>query len=396
MICLPGHVNRLRSSRPGSSSGHGLVVLRGQSGTLEALYIVQVCYIAQGRQVMSKTNRRNFVKASAVAAGAAATLSFPTIVSASRGANERIRVGLVGWVDACTRMWEAWRRWPSPITSRSPRSATAIRSKLDSAGKDYPELANLKLKTYTDQRKLFEDKSIDAISFSTQDHWHALQTIWACQAGKHVYVEKPPTWCIWEGRKMVEAARKYGCMVQVGTQNRSSPNIREGIQKLQEGVIGKLYMARAIVVQAAREPGQAQAGAGSAGARLGRLGWSGETGRVQRIPSSALVLAGEFRQRRLGESAGARRGQGSLGAGTERASRDGHVHGRSLRARRHRRRRYAQYAGVPLQMGRQQCAGDGGESALVHQQRSADARQVPVHGSESVSSVRSSSAAKGT
>ncbi len=99
---------------------------------------------------------------------------------------------------------------------------------------------------YTDQRALFDDPSIDAISFSTQDHWHALQAIWAFQAGKHVFIEKPPSWCIWEGRKMVEAARKYRCMVQVGTQNRSSPNVVEGMQKLREGLIGKLYMARAI------------------------------------------------------------------------------------------------------------------------------------------------------
>jgi predicted dehydrogenase len=91
---------------------------------------------------------------------------------------------------------------------------------------------------------LFDDKEIDAVSFSTQDHWHALQTIWACQAGKHVYVEKPPTWCIAEGRKMVEAARKYKRMVQIGTQNRSSPNVVEGMQKLKEGVLGKLYMGR--------------------------------------------------------------------------------------------------------------------------------------------------------
>jgi predicted dehydrogenase len=119
-------------------------------------------------------------------------------------------------------------------------------NKLADAATTYPDLAGLKLKTYTDQRKLFDDSSIDAISFSTQDHWHALQTIWACQAGKHVFIEKPPSWCIWEGRKMVEAARKYRCMVQVGTQNRSSPNVIEGMQKLKEGLIGKLYMARAI------------------------------------------------------------------------------------------------------------------------------------------------------
>ena len=117
-------------------------------------------------------------------------------------------------------------------------------SRIDSAPGRYAGLADKKLATYTDQRKLFEDKSIDAISFSTQDHWHALQTIWACQAGKDVYVEKPATHNIWEGRRMVEAARKYGRMVQIGTQNRSSPNVMEGIRKLKEGVIGDLYMAR--------------------------------------------------------------------------------------------------------------------------------------------------------
>ena len=195
---------------------------------------------------MSTTNRRTFVKASAVAASGAATIGFPTLVLGQRGANERIRVGLVGLGG---RMHSHIGSLAALAKSDNVEIAAICdcdQAKLDSAAKTYPELAGLTLKTYTDQRQLFEDKSIDAISFSTQDHWHALQTIWACQAGKHVYVEKPPTWCIWEGRKMVEAARKYKCMVQVGTQNRSSPNVREGIQKLKEGVIGKLYMARAI------------------------------------------------------------------------------------------------------------------------------------------------------
>jgi predicted dehydrogenase len=195
---------------------------------------------------MMKTNRRTFVKASAVAASAAATFSFPTLLLGQRGANERIRVGLVG----------LGNRMQSHVGSLAAMAKTdnveiaavcdCDQAKLDAAETSYAGLAGLKLKKYNNQRALLDDKSIDAISFSTQDHWHALQTIRACQAGKHVYVEKPPTWCIWEGRKMVEAARKYGCMVQVGTQNRSSPNIREGIQKLQEGVIGKLYMGRAM------------------------------------------------------------------------------------------------------------------------------------------------------
>jgi predicted dehydrogenase len=99
---------------------------------------------------------------------------------------------------------------------------------------------------FVDYRKLLEDKSIDAVALATPNHWHALQTIWACQAGKDVYVEKPASHNIFEGRKMVEAARKYGRMVQTGTQCRSSPKIRDGIQKLKEGVIGRVYMARGI------------------------------------------------------------------------------------------------------------------------------------------------------
>ena len=195
---------------------------------------------------MSKTNRRTFVKASAVATGGAATIGFPTLVLGQRGANERIRVAMVGLGGRMRSHIGSLAALAQSDNVEIAAICDCDQSKLDSAAKTYPELAGLKLKMYTDQHRLFEDKSIDAVSFATQDHWHALQTIWACQAGKHVYVEKPPTWCIWEGRKMVEAARKYKCMVQIGTQNRSSPNVREGIQKLQEGVIGKLYMGRAM------------------------------------------------------------------------------------------------------------------------------------------------------
>jgi predicted dehydrogenase len=84
------------------------------------------------------------------------------------------------------------------------------------------------------------------VSNALGDRWHALSTIWACQAGKDTYVEKPGTHNLFEGRQMVEAARKYKCLVQHGTQNRSSPNIREGIAKLREGVIGDVYAARGI------------------------------------------------------------------------------------------------------------------------------------------------------
>ncbi len=192
---------------------------------------------------MANTSRRTFLKSSAAIAGAVAA---PAVVLGQRGANDRIRVGLVGMGG---RMHSHVGSLAGIAKSDNVEIAAICdcdRSKLDAAAKGYPELEGLKLAVYTDQRKLFDDRSIDAVSFATQDHWHALQTIWACQAGKDVYVEKPPTCCIWEGRKMVEAARKYGRMVQIGTQNRSSPYIIEGIQKLKEGVIGKLYMARGL------------------------------------------------------------------------------------------------------------------------------------------------------
>jgi predicted dehydrogenase len=195
---------------------------------------------------MSRTNRRTFVKASAVAASGAAAIGFPTLVLGQRGANDRIRVGLVGLGGRMRSHIGSLKAMATTDNVQIAAICDCDEKRLADAATTYPDLAGLTLKTYTDQRKLFEDASIDAISFSTQDHWHALQTIWACQAGKHVFIEKPPSWCIWEGCKMVEAARKYKCMVQVGTQNRSSPNVIEGMQKLKEGLIGKVYMARAI------------------------------------------------------------------------------------------------------------------------------------------------------
>lgn len=98
--------------------------------------------------------------------------------------------------------------------------------------------------TEYDMRRVFEDKDIDAVSFATPNHWHALGTIWACQAGKHVYVEKPSCHNVFEGRKMVEAARKYNRIVQVGFQNRSINNVRQAMQFLHDGGIGEVYMAR--------------------------------------------------------------------------------------------------------------------------------------------------------
>jgi len=99
---------------------------------------------------------------------------------------------------------------------------------------------------YTDVRKLLEDKSVDVISIATPNHWHSLIGIWACQAGKDVYVEKPCSHNIFEGRQLVSAAGKYNRIVQHGTNSRSGVAVREAVAKMREGVIGDVYMARGL------------------------------------------------------------------------------------------------------------------------------------------------------
>jgi predicted dehydrogenase len=99
---------------------------------------------------------------------------------------------------------------------------------------------------FTDVRKLLEDKSIDAISIATPNHTHTLITIWGCQAGKDVYVEKPCTHNVFEATQIAAAAKKYNRIVQHGTNARSALAIREGVEQLRNGVIGDLYMARGL------------------------------------------------------------------------------------------------------------------------------------------------------
>ena len=120
---------------------------------------------------------------------------------------------------------------------------------------------------------MLDNKSVDAIVMGTPDHWHALGTILACQAGKDVYVEKPTSHSIWESRKMVDAARKYQRVVQVGTQNRSAPYIKTAIEYLRSGKLGKVHFLR--IVNSKLRPG-IEPGAGQQPPRRGQLrhpGW---------------------------------------------------------------------------------------------------------------------------
>ncbi len=101
-------------------------------------------------------------------------------------------------------------------------------------------------KYYQDVRKLLENKDIDIVSFATPNHWHALGTIWACQAGKDVYVEKPVSHNVSEGRRMVEAARKYNRIVQTGTQCRSHRGIQSAMEFLHSGKLGQVFLAKGL------------------------------------------------------------------------------------------------------------------------------------------------------
>ncbi|MDA2930334.1 Gfo/Idh/MocA family oxidoreductase [Acidobacteria bacterium AH-259-O06] len=108
------------------------------------------------------------------------------------------------------------------------------------------DLTGREVQFEVDIRRVLDDKEIDAISIATPNHWHSLMTVWACQAGKDVYVEKPVSHNVWEGRQAVEAARRYGRIVATGTQNRSYPHVQEAIRLLHEGVIGEVYMAKGL------------------------------------------------------------------------------------------------------------------------------------------------------
>ena len=103
--------------------------------------------------------------------------------------------------------------------------------------------------TFWDIRKLLEHKDIDAISIATPDYWHALMTVWGCQAGKDVCVEKPVSFTVVEGRRMVEAARKYQRIVQAGLDMRSEPQVRAAMRALHTGKLGKVYRAKIDMVK---------------------------------------------------------------------------------------------------------------------------------------------------
>src|SRR6266511_698526 len=189
---------------------------------------------------MNHLTRRSFLKRSLATSAA---LSLPARFWAQvPGANDDLRVAVIGFNG----------QGKSHIHSLTGIKGVRIvalcdvdRTVLEREAKEL-EKEGKPIQTYTDVRKLLESKSIDAISTATPNHWHALISVWACQAGKDVYVEKPVSHNVWEGRKIVEAARKYKKIVQTGTQSRSSHAIKEAIEWVNAGNLGKITAARGL------------------------------------------------------------------------------------------------------------------------------------------------------
>ena len=194
-------------------------------------------------------SRRQFIKSASVGAAASATLSS---VQASQSANNKLVVGAVG----CGGRG----RGLASVFAGQDDVEVAYICDVDSvraqqAAKKIEEVGGKAPKIVTDLRRVLEDKDVDAITVATPDHWHAPATILACEAGKHVYVEKPCSHNVREGRLMIESARKHNRVVQVGTQARNSVHVQKAMNLIEEGVIGDVLVAKAWDSQKRRDIG---------------------------------------------------------------------------------------------------------------------------------------------
>ena len=184
------------------------------------------------------TTRRTFLQNTLLTTAA---VSLPArIYAAAEGANSDLRVGIVGFKG----------RGQDHIKGMLGVKGVRIAALCDvdenvlNAGVAQLKKKGQEVEPFQDIRKLLESKDVDLITTATPNHWHALASIWAIQAGKDVYVEKPVCHNVWEGRKIVEAARAHKKIVQAGTQSRSSVGLHQAVQWVQEGNLGKLVWAR--------------------------------------------------------------------------------------------------------------------------------------------------------
>jgi len=185
---------------------------------------------------MDHTTRRHFLGQTAATAAGIWGLGASTRASAM-GANDEIRVAIAGVNSQGNGHVGRFQnlKGVQVVALCDPDSEV-----LAKRAKEFEEKYGSSVQGYADVRHVLDRKDIDALVVATPNHWHSLMTIMACQAGKDVYVEKPVSHCIWEGRKMVEAARKYKRVVQAGTQQRSCPAMQEAARDIQAGKYGKV------------------------------------------------------------------------------------------------------------------------------------------------------------
>ena len=185
----------------------------------------------------SQITRRTFLtQAAAAAAVAAAARPLAKVL----GANDQIGVAVVGINGrGSSHIGEFRDMADTRVVALCDVDSNVLAARAKPFADEGQEVA-----TYTDFRALLEDRRVDVVSIATPNHWHSLMTIWACQAGKDVYVEKPCSHNVFEGRKCVEAARKYGRIVQHGTQGRSSDGTARQIAAVRSGRYGRLLVSK--------------------------------------------------------------------------------------------------------------------------------------------------------
>src|SRR4051812_24727889 len=174
-------------------------------------------------------NRRDFTRGLALA-GAATALSRSRIA----GAGERVGVGIIGCGNKGQALWKNFLARPDV----QPVAVSDVYQPFLDNGLT---MAGGQATAHKDFRRLLDDKNVQAVVIATPDHWHALMAVMACRAGKDVYVEKPLSLTVAEGRAMVRAARQHQRVVQVGSQQRSGAHYGRAFQLIREGQIGKLH-----------------------------------------------------------------------------------------------------------------------------------------------------------
>ena len=198
-------------------------------------------------------SRREFVTSTASAVSAP-LLGAPALAASRVSANDRIRAAIVGLRGRGRSHIQAVENLAAKnveLAAVCDIDETVLADRLAT----HAERTGNKPAVFHDIRKLLDDQSIDVVFYATPNHWHSLGTIWACQAGKDVYVEKPLSHNAFEGRQVARVAERYNRVVQHGTQNRSSPEIVEGVQRLKDGVIGSVYLARGLAYKWRRSIG---------------------------------------------------------------------------------------------------------------------------------------------